>query len=855
MESFDLRVWPGFFPAGGETTLPAIVEEITIDSRRIHRSHSLFIALKGTRDGHHYVEHAASMGCRYAIINKEWNAPPLTSAITLLRVADPLKALQEIAHAYRKQRNIPVIAIIGSHGKTMVKDLMHALLEKKYNVAASPESFNSQIGVPLSLLTVDSSHEIALIEAAFSKPNEIDTLSAMIAPTHTILTHIGKKHISSMGCIEAIAEECAKFLKSSAANRWVLVPKTPLLACYEKEIKAEPYFWNTPSARVPHAHFLSETEGKTKTYCIDFPDGSQFTGRINSGFYYFLDLINIAMKGAWLMGLSTQEICEVIRKYNPEPMRTEIWRSPKGTTFINDTYCSDPQSVDLALKHFDFRHNKGRNIFLFHGIRVPEEQKASHYRRIGKSLQNGRIDHLILIGDHPYDPLTDEIKKTSSPIDVQRFSSLREAYKDLELKLQRDDVVLIKGDTKRHLDEVTRALTDGITNNRCIINLAAVENNINVIRQKLPKKTRLMVMVKALAYGTDDIRMANFLNSNGIDILGVSHIDEAVALRHAGIKSSIFVLNAGIYEASKAVKWNLEVGVSEIGLIEALNAEGGKTGRHIKVHLHIDTGMGRFGCRPEEALCLARKISDMKNLILEGVMTHFSSAEDPNEDAFTLKQEKIFTDSINQLEANGISPKWRHAANSSAVLRFNFPQFNMARIGLAIYGLHASPDTEKALELKLALSLISRIVGINTCKNGESVSYGRSYTIKQQEQKIAVLPIGYFDGLHRNYSGKGHVIIRGRQARMVGRITMDYMMVDITDIPLAEIGDPVLLFGEDEYGHYVSPEDFAFKLDSIPHELITCLGPRIQRFFVYEEALTGAQHGIVSKNASIIETR
>lgn len=227
---------------------------------------------------------------------------------------------------------------------------------------------------------------------------------------------------------------------------------------------------------------------------------------------------------------------------------------------------------------------------------------------------------------------------------------------------------------------------------------------------------------------------------------------------------------------------------------------------------------------------------DCPSLILEGAMTHFACSDNPDDDAFTFQQSHKFDEVIALLKSHGINPKWVHAANSSAVMRFDFPQYNMVRIGLAVYGLYCSEAVKKAMDLRLALTLVSRVVGLNVCKVGDTISYGRSYKVEKEEQKIAVLPIGYFDGLHRNYSGKGYVIIRGQKAPMVGKICMDFMMVDVTDIANVSIGDSVLIFGEDEYGQYLPPENLALQGDSIVHELITCLGPRIQRIFVHEES-------------------
>lgn len=848
MEAFDLRLWPNFTSAGGRPSFPAIVDQISTDSRRIDSPGSLFVALQGNTDGHEYVSHAARAGACYALVKKGWVAPQLPENLQLLQVDDPLKALQEVAKAYRRHLNIPIIALIGSYGKTMVKDLLDQMLRSKYQVAASPESFNSQIGVPLSLLTMERKHEVALIEAAFSKPDEMTTLTSLIGPSHVILTHMGKKHLCSMGSVEAITAECVRLLKNTTPEKWVLLPDDPLIAPFLQDIPAKRYFWNQASAHVPHAHLLPAPQTNRMPFRVDFPDGTHHLGHVTHGFYYFIDLINMAMKAAWLMGVSSAEMSRILTEYTPEPMRTEIWKSPAGTTFINDVYCSDPQSIDGALKHFQLASPSSRHLFIFHGVRGASKLSEASYRRIGNAIAKSSVCQLLLVGNDSYGPLIKELRRLAPSTDILSFSSLNKAYENLQTSLQKDDVVLIKGKQKLSLDELAEAFDDSVTNNQCIINLAAINSNIEIIKKKLPLNTRLMVIVKALAYGTDDVRMARFLTSCGVDILGVSYVEEGAALKRAGVDSAIFVINAGVYEAAKVVKWDLQVGVSEEGLIKSLEKEAQLANRRIKLHLHVNTGMSRLGCRPEEALDLAKMIMQSSHLELEGIMTHFSSSEDPAEDAFTKTQVDIFCGVISQLAAHQIHPKWKHAANSSAALRFDFQQFNMARIGLAVYGLHASKETQKKVELRLAFSLLSRIVGINTCKRGESVSYGRSYRVSKEEQRFAVLPMGYFDGLHRNYSGKGHVVIRGQKAPMVGNITMDYMMVDVTDIPHAAIGDPVLLFGEDEYGHHVSPEDFAFTVDSIPHEIITCLGPRIQRIFVYEEThekknTLGAYHG------------
>lgn len=836
MDPFDLRQWSLFHTAGGSLSEPAIVDQITIDSRRIDSTHSLFVALKGDhQDGHAFVKDAAAAGAKYALVSERWQPSEPIDGLMLLRVPDPLRAFQEIAKTYRMQLPTKIIGITGSFGKTMVKDLLHTLLSTQNRSAASPESFNSQIGVPLSLLTLRKEHEIAVIEAAISQQGEMNYLADLIRPDYTLMTPLGKKHLSTLNNLETLAQETMKLILATPDQGWALLPRESLLQNYYSNTPCPHYFWNETHDMLPHVSAKGPELILPAPYQILFPDRTSYQGTLTTGYSYFFNLLNMSIKAAWLLSIPSENIISILRDYQPEPMRTEIWKAPTGTLFINDTYCSDPQSVDRALDHFLHASRDQRKVFVFGGMRGRAHHLENDYKHIGHALHKSGVDNVILFGNKAFGPLIDALKQPDTNPKITVCDTSEEALSFLRLSLHPHDLVLIKGESKISLDTLTETFNDSLNNNQCTINLAAIRTNLATIKKKLPPSTRLMVIVKALAYGTDDVRMAKFLATCGVDILGVSYVDEAVALRREGVTQSLFSINAADYEVSKVVKWDLEVGVSHLGLIDALGNEAVRQNKIIKVHLHINTGMGRFGCRPEEALDLAQAIHRQPNLRLEGIMTHFACAEDPSQDAFTRQQVALFDQAIERIKKAGIEATWIHAANSSGAIRFHLPQYNMVRIGLATYGLYVSDSARQELDLRLALSLTSRIVGINICKKGESVSYGRSYTVEKEFQKVAVLPIGYFDGLHRNYSGKSHVFIRGMKAPMIGNICMDYMMVDVTEIPNAEIGDRVLIFGEDEFGQYLSPEDLAASGDSIVHELITCLGPRIQRIFVYEE--------------------
>lgn len=808
MKPFDLRKWPGFIAAGGDPSNSAIINRAAIDSRRIESPNSLFIALKGRRlDGHQFT---AQSGAKYALVKKGYQQKQ--SQPILLRVDDPLRAFQEIVSCYRQQLRGNVVCIAGSYGKTMVKDLLHHLLESSFHIASSPESFNSQIGVPLSLLHADDDHEHILIEAGFSRIGEAEKLEKMIAPSFTVITSVGQKHLHDLGSQKQIACEIEK-LYPRASKNWILSPIDSFLTPHPTT-----YYWESPSSQLPHVT-LSKGD---KDYLIQFPN--QISGSITRpiGMSYLIKILNISIKAAYLLGASPEQILEQLKTYQPEPMRTEIWRTSAGTMIINDSYCADPQSLDVSLNLFHYTRPKGRKILLFSGIR---KTSPSTFSRLGEAIGRAKPQTILLTEAAPQIEKT--IRQESPESKILHFPTVDEALNMLQKNLRPEDVLIIKGKHKLPLEKLTKTMHGSVFTNQCCINLAAIASNIKLIRSKLSKNTELMAMVKAMAYGTDQSIIAKFLKTEGIDRLGVSYVDEAIALRREGVDQKIFVLNAAPFESEKVVDWGFEVAVNDrLSLINIENAAK-KRQKRASVHLHVDTGMSRLGCRPEEALPLAHLINQSPFLDLEGVMTHFACSNDPGQDSFTLKQSLIFDETIAVIENAGIKIPFKHACNSQAALRLHFPQYNMARIGIALYGL--------CPEGTLALSLTSCIVGINHCRKGETISYGRSYTVAKEEERIAVIPIGYYDGLHLNYSGKGKVKIHGKTAPIVGQICMDYMMVDITHIPEAATGDSVLIFGRDAEEHSLSPQTLADQGNSTVYELLTCLGPRIQRVFIHEE--------------------
>lgn len=372
--------------------------------------------------------------------------------------------------------------------------------------------------------------------------------------------------------------------------------------------------------------------------------------------------------------------------------------------------------------------------------------------------------------------------------------------------------------------------------NHLTVNLDAIGANIDAVRAQIGDSTRLLIMVKAHGYGTEEAIISRFLTQKNVDILGVAHVEEALQLRYAGITQSLFIINASELEMEKAILADAEVGLYTEEQIHAAEKAAKTYKKPLLVHLHVDTGMKRFGAHQDNVLILAKLIQKQPHLQLSGIFSHFPASDEPTHDVFSKNQIDHFLKTISTLKEHNINPQYIHIANSAAIFRFTIPECNMVRLGIGLYGYNSSSNTA-CPELIPSLTLETRISGILHGKKGETVSYGRHYTIPHNTAKIAVIPLGYYDGLHRHHSGKHTVKIRSMEAPIIGAICMDYMMVDITHIPNVQVGDKALLFGIDSDGTHLSPLQFADKGGVILHELLTCLGPRIRRIFTIKSAL------------------
>jgi alanine racemase len=789
MDPIDISSWPLIEKWAKN---PMIVDQVVIDSRQITTKNALFVALKGRRvDGHEFIDDAFDRGAKYCIVGE--NTTYKSSKGILIKVESPLRAMQNLAHFYRKRKKAFMIAITGSRGKTMCKDLLHHFLKQSSTVYATKESFNSQIGVALSLLEIKDDHEIAIIEAGVSKKGEMHHLAQIIEPDLTILTSL-KESASSLESVEDIVSEKSLLLHKTPSQSFIIGPK----ALKDLYFKAQFIAFDESLDDLPHAEKIDSYDLKDLQYKLHFPDLSCFNLTWKAPFPDALSLINAGIKTAFLLKKKKEEILQGLNSYKPQLMQVEIGVTAQGVTFINHTYGKTADSIRNALEKLDI-YAHGRKFMLL-GCKVPAD--TVYKEKIKKAYSNESFEQILFFTE----------------------DNLKETFSDLNPLLKRGDTLLVQSETKIALENLLEYLGQSKEGNRLTVNLSNVFYNI----QKLKGNSKVMAMVKANAYGTDSTLLSKYLYSCGVTLIGVAHPDEAITLKKNGIKQDIFVIHAGLDEINKIVDYDLEVAISSQEMVECLALVAEKKKKKIKVHLHIDTGMNRLGCRENQVLAIAKFISNSSSLIFEGVMTHFACADTLDENPFTFQQIERFKKSLTLLKDSNLYPKYIHASNSSAAMRQLLPDGNLVRIGLGMYGISEIGE-QKLLD---AITLTSKIVGINICMKGDTISYGRSFTVQRDLSKIAIVPLGYFDGLHRNFSGKSSFIVRGKKAPMVGTICMDFMMIDVTDIDEVKVGDGVLIFGKDAFGHENRIEDFANDVGTCTHELITCLGPRIQRLFI-----------------------
>ncbi|MDD6821681.1 MAG: bifunctional UDP-N-acetylmuramoyl-tripeptide:D-alanyl-D-alanine ligase/alanine racemase [Paraprevotella sp.] len=765
------------------------IDWLLTDSRSLCFPEStLFFALRSARgDGHRFIEELYNRGVRNFVVDHQPEAE-LPEA-NLLLVPDTRKALQRLAERHRETFDIPVIGITGSNGKTTVKEWLYQMLMDDYTVTRSPRSYNSQIGVPLSVLGLWSQSQIGIFEAAISQPDEMNALQAIIQPTIGIFTCLGSAHQENF---ESMEQKCNEKLKLFHNAHSLIYPADdPIVSkCVEK----------------------MRFQGRL------VPWHSTEKGAIE-------DNKEICRTACRLLGLSEEVIQERIARLEPVAMRLEVKSGQKGCTLINDSYNSDLSSLDIALDFLNRRPEREglRRMLILSDIQQTGIPADTLYTHVSQMARQRGIEQILAVG-----PTLCASKDCFAEWgDACRFyTQTEELLQSQEFQLISHSIILIKGARSFHFEQITDRLEQKVHETILEVDLGAVVKNLNHYRSFMKPGTRMVCMVKADAYGTGAVEVAKTLQDHRVDYLAVAVADEGVTLRQAGVTANIIIMNPEMSSFRTLFQYSLEPEVYSFRLLEALISEAEREGVvGFPIHIKLDTGMRRMGFDPEHDMdALIQRLQHQSAVVPCSVFSHFVGSDSDSFDDFSRHQFALFQKGSDRLQSAFRHHILRHICNSAGIIHFPEYQLDMVRLGLGLYGV----DSRTNKTLYNASTLRTTILQIHNVPAGESVGYSRR-TMLTRDSRIASIPIGYADGLDRHLGNRhGYCLVKGQKAEYVGNICMDVCMIDVTDIPCSE-GDSVIIFGEE-----LPTSTLAEWLDTIPYEIMTSVSNRVKRIYFQE---------------------
>ena len=797
------------------------VEWLLTDSRSlVFPETTLFFALRTkVGDGHRYVADLYRRGVRNFVVGtlpaEHETAFPDAN---FLQVMSPLKALQRLAERHREEHDIPVIGVTGSNGKTVVKEWLYQLLSPTLHVTRSPKSYNSQVGVPLSVCLLGEHSEIGIFEAGISQPGEMAALRAIIQPTIGVMTNIGPAHQENF---ESVEEKCHEKL-SLFQDAKVLVycaDDAVVDECVATSLlRGERLAWSrrNPSA----ALFVSAVETLERGTRITY----RFHGAEAAMTIPFTDeasTVNCIHCLAVLLSLnfSAEEIASRMKRLEPVAMRLEVIQGVRNCTLINDTYNSDAASLDIALDFMARRpeiQNK-QKVLILSDMFQTGLPATELYAKVAELLNRRAIDHFIGVGP--------EISHAHSLFLMKKsFFPSGEALADSGLlDTLHDSLVLIKGSRPFGFEKITAALSLRVHETTLHVNLDALAGNLNYYRSFMKPETKMVCMVKASAYGAGSVEVAKTLQDRGVNYLAVAVADEGAELRRAGITAGIIVMNPEMTAFKTLFDYELEPEVYNFKLLDALIKAAEKEGiQGFPVHIKLDTGMHRLGFDPRHDLpLLIDRLRHQTAVIPRSVFSHFVGSDSPDFDDFSARQFALFDEASKTLQAAFPHKILRHICNSAGIERFPERHLDMVRLGLGLYGI----DPIDNRSLQNVTTLRTTILQIRECPKGDSVGYSRR-TVLERDSRIAAIPIGYADGLNRHLGNRrGYCLVNGQRADYVGNICMDVCMIDVTDTDCRE-GDTVEIFGDN-----LPPAELARLLDTIPYEILTSVSDRVKRIY------------------------
>ncbi len=822
-----------------------VIRDLMIDSRHQveNPEESMFIALVSIRnDGHKYIRELVNRGVTCFLVS---NLPDevqgtSTGQPTFILVPDTLAALQKLAAFHRREFDYPVVAVTGSNGKTIVKEWLYQLLSPDFKVIRSPKSYNSQIGVPLSIWNMETQYNLAIIEAGISQPGEMEKLEEIIYPTIGIFTMIGPAHDELFSDdAEKVTEKLKLF-----RNAEILIYNSDYQVITDQLDRSpdlanlKTFTWgkrDTDDLRIQRivkeenqTIIQGSIQEKEMEITIPFIDNASIDNAIHCWAFVQVQESRNSQLATRNSQLATR-ISLRFTSLTPVAMRLELKEAINSCSLINDSYNSDINSLSIALDLLMQQNQHKNKTLILSDILQTGRDQEEFYKEVARIVISREVDRIIGIGP--------ELFRYQEMFPMKRvfYETTEDFLIQFPLSSFRDESILLKGARKFGFEQISQALQQKAHETILEINLQALVHNLNYFRAKLNPGVKIMAMVKAFSYGSGSFEIANLLQFHRVDYLAVAYTDEGVELRKADITLPIMVMSPEDQSLDSLLAWNLEPEIYSLRILqmleEAIERNYTSTQGIVRIHIKLDTGMHRLGFGPQDLNALIEVVKQNPRLHIQSIFSHLAASEAKGHDSFTTDQVNRFRKMSEAITRELDYPVLLHILNSAGISRFPAIQFDMVRSGIGLYGIGYNREEQKRLRNVTTLRTV--IVQIKEVKRGETVGYNRAGKAGK-DTTIAIVPVGYADGLNRKLGNRiGHMMVKGQPAPIIGNICMDLCMLDITEVLAAgkevEEGDQVIVFGDQ-----LPVSELAKILDTIPYEIMTGISRRVKRIYFYE---------------------
>lgn len=815
------------------------------DSRLIQPGQLFVAVVTETGDGHDYIDHALAGGATGVLCQRLPSEP--RPDVTWIRVPNTQQALLDYARHVLASRDMHVIGIAGSVGKTTTKEVLADLLATSWPTFRNPGSYNGRFGLPIALGQLEPQDQFAVLEMAADSLNEIGEMVAITRPETAIVTRVGSSHLRFFGSLRRVAEEQASLVRALPSDGLaVLNADDPLVANMTAETRGRVVtFGLSPDADYAGESVESSFEG-TRLVVRHGDQRVPLQVALVGAHHAYAVLAAVAC--AHELGMPWETMQQALDAVQPLPGRMHPLAGIHGSTLLDDSFSATPESMQAALEALGNLPARRRIAILGDISELGDEAEPAH-RMLGRVAAD-KVDVLVTKGDLVALAAQSAIAAGLRPECTHVTYSADDAARLLRDMLQPGDLVLIKGGTPARMEQITHALLASPERDAaCVprqdagwrevrlerpgrptwveIDLDAIANNVRRLRQVVEPAVRIMAVLKADGYGHGAVKVARTALNNGVQWLGVACLGEALVLRESGIEAPILILGySPAWQSRDIVLHNLRATVFGLETAEALHRAARDLGRVAHVHIKVDTGMGRLGLFPEDAVPMIQRLVGMQHLKVEGLFTHLSDA-DAADLTYTEWQLDRFEAVVKALEEKGLRPELVHAANSAATLRVARSHYDMVRVGIALYGLNPSREAPCPDGFRPAFSFKCEVAQVKELPAGHYVSYGRTYRT-ERPTTVAVIPVGYADGFRRAPNTWREVLVRGQRAPIIGRVCMDQTMIDVSHIPGVRQGDQVVLIGRQGESS-ITVDEVAEQLGTINYEVVSEILARVPR--------------------------